>query len=320
MSETINAEDVNRQTRQQHTKQRIKHPTEQQDTISFWERVARVTTEEWNTRGFTIYVWRVWPVIDKKDSSHYLCKVSEPIDPDYILRHFGSGKYLLQLNGEVDGERGKRVDSTVLSIHNPDFAPKLDPAELVASDPRNEVYFNTWGKKPEEAKGEGIGKATGDGTAEILRIALEATGKSEVDPKLLELFQQATKQRDELASKLAELGKGDNASNVVTVAEKLVSLLDKGRGNAEQWQVLERLLMLMEKSKPAPEPDPLATFDRALEVFAKLQRLNPGARSASSEEEGSGVLKTITALLSAVATSGCGRARAANPNRAFSAA
>jgi hypothetical protein len=82
----------------------------------FFQRLLQLAPEDWQN-GNTVYTYRTWPVIDKRDNQHYLCKVSESFDPDYILRNFGSGKYFLQLNNG----RGEKIASKTISLHKPDF-------------------------------------------------------------------------------------------------------------------------------------------------------------------------------------------------------
>ncbi len=85
-----------------------------------------------------MYVYRCWPVIDRKEGQHFLAKLSEPFDEDLLLRTFGSGKYYLRLNNG----KGNTVGSTTVSVHNLDHPPKVHPDEVVASDPQNERYYD----------------------------------------------------------------------------------------------------------------------------------------------------------------------------------
>jgi hypothetical protein len=109
-----------------------------QPKIPFWELVASLG-DKWATDDYKLYVYRKWPIIDKGDSDHFLAKLREPIDPDYLLKTFGSGKYGLQLN---DGQ-GKMVSYKVESVNHPDYPPKLNPAE-VTRDPQNDKYWVVW--------------------------------------------------------------------------------------------------------------------------------------------------------------------------------
>ena len=117
--------------------------------LDFFELIASFSPDDWQG-GLKSYIYRLAPIIDRKDGQHYLAKVSESFDQDYLLRHWGSGKYHLKLNDA----RGMTIATTTISCHNPDFPPRVDPSEVVASDPRNEGYFKTWGKKTDAVAGE----------------------------------------------------------------------------------------------------------------------------------------------------------------------
>lgn len=88
----------------------------------FFQRLQQLTPQDWET-GHKIYGYRLWPIIDRKDEAHFLFKTSEAIDEDYLLRHFGSGKYSLRLNDR----RGETRASKTVAIHNPHFPPRVSP-------------------------------------------------------------------------------------------------------------------------------------------------------------------------------------------------
>ena len=64
---------------------------ERNEEVRFFERLAQFNEDDW--RGFKLYVYRLWPGIDKKDSEHFLSKLNQPCDEDFLLSTFGSGKY-----------------------------------------------------------------------------------------------------------------------------------------------------------------------------------------------------------------------------------
>jgi hypothetical protein len=78
--------------------------TQAKSKVPFWELIQSLG-DKWATDDYKLYIYRKWPIIDKADSDHFIAKLREPIDPDYLLKTFGTGKYGLQLN---DGE-GKMV-------------------------------------------------------------------------------------------------------------------------------------------------------------------------------------------------------------------
>jgi hypothetical protein len=43
---------------------------------TLFERMATFAPEEWRT--LKVYIYRLWPVIDRKEGQHFVAKVSEP--------------------------------------------------------------------------------------------------------------------------------------------------------------------------------------------------------------------------------------------------
>jgi hypothetical protein len=168
--------------------------------VSFFERLSQYNEDEW--RGLKLYVYRLWPVIDKKDSEQFLSKISQPCDEDFILSTFGSGKYYLRLNNS----KGKTVASSTVSVYNQDRAPRVNPEEVVVSDPLNERYFKTWGKKEDQPKAN---VENGGNVLDFAKAAMQTAAQGNrgpaLDPEVFNLFKEATKERDSLAKQLSEI-------------------------------------------------------------------------------------------------------------------
>jgi hypothetical protein len=96
---------MRKRTRELDSQQREDHPpasqvvdgAETQEARDFFEQLTLLRPEDWQN-GWTSYGYRIEPVIDRRDGQHYVFKVNEPYDPDFVMRHWGSGKYLLVLN------------------------------------------------------------------------------------------------------------------------------------------------------------------------------------------------------------------------------
>lgn len=230
------------------------HADEQQNTNSdFFERLQQLTAEDWQN-GHKVYCYRSWPIIDKRDEQHFLAKVHEPFDEDYLLRHFGTGKYYLRLNNR----RGETIASQTVAVHNPDFPPRVSPDEVVAGDPRNETYFKVWGPKAPAA-------------------AQPTTVPSDT----------AVQELSKLANKLLEKrddGAPAAAGPEATLTDKLVQwALDQTTKEREQQPapdglaLIDRLVMIADKLRPpqpAPAPaapDLLSQVDKLTTVFEKLK-------------------------------------------------
>jgi hypothetical protein len=70
----------------------------------------------WLTGDLQAYIYRVWPRIDKQQDKVYLSIVQEPVDEEYLLRSFGSGRYLVMVK-----DRGKLLRKHAASVHNRDY-------------------------------------------------------------------------------------------------------------------------------------------------------------------------------------------------------
>ena len=121
----------NRTTTETNTDSPVAVPTpptepipERNEEVSFFERLAQFNEDEW--RGLKLYVYRLWPVIDKKDSAHFLSKLSQPCDEDFLLGIFGSGRYCLKRNNS----RGKTIASSTVSVCNQDHVPRVNPKDV----------------------------------------------------------------------------------------------------------------------------------------------------------------------------------------------
>jgi hypothetical protein len=114
----------------------------QKRSISFFDRVRKVTKADWGTRAF-IYVYCLEPICDLKmgGEKKYLVKLKEPIfDEDSIMIDYGSGKYRLNLVARKPGAaQNDQIDVCEIEIYNPKFPPKI-PQSVWINDPRNERW------------------------------------------------------------------------------------------------------------------------------------------------------------------------------------
>lgn len=236
-------------------------PAQNDDQVNFFERLNQFSAEEW--RSLKLYVYRIWPVIDRKENEHFLAKISQVCDEDYLLSTFGTGKYYLRLN---DG-RGKSIASHTLSVYNPDFPPRVNPDEVVASDPQNERYFKTWAKPKTDAPAGASPDSTA--VAEFARVAIEKASQGAtrpvLDPQILSLWEKTNGERDALAHKLAEVGQKQPATSPLEPVKMLRELLQTMRElqrPAEQAktpvetvkEIAELVTIVRELAPPPPAP------------------------------------------------------------------
>jgi len=241
----------------------------------FFERLHQFTADDW--RGLRAYLYRLWPVIDRKESEHFIAKLSEPFDEDYILRTFGSGKYHVRLNDS----RGKTVASSTLNCHNHDFPPKVDPREVVGSDPQNAKYFEVWGQPAAPAPAA----ASSDSAA-----ATAITRLSEMLGKVIDK-QQAGSPAEDLQADLGRIG---------GLVRELKSLLPQQPAQADALTTLEKAASLVERLRPqsAGAADSLALVKEVLSVVEKLNRPGPASPLGQAKEFAETV-KTFRGLFAA---------------------
>jgi hypothetical protein len=242
--------------------------------IPFWELVNSLG-DKWATDDYKIYLYRKWPVIDRGDSDHFIAKLREPIDPDFLLKTFGSGKYSLQLN---DGQ-GKVVAYKVESVHHPDHPPKLNPAE-VTRDPQNDVYWAVWGKTASSPKSGKEETAKIPDIAEILRAHSEG---QKIDPTVVSWLQDMANRRDDLAAKLAEASAKNPTTDLSNLIGAVKSLMppQAPAASSDKSEILAIITAL--KAMQPNQPDPLAVLRQAKDLFAAPERNAEPARNHIAE-------------------------------------
>lgn len=225
---------------------------------SFFEKLQQFTADDW--RGLSCYCYRLWPVIDRKEKEHYLSKISEPFDEDFLLATFGTGKYYLRLNDR----KGKTLASHTASVYSDRFPPKVHPEEVVAGDPQNERYFQAWStkRKSDEPSGDDSNSAAVALAKEAMRSAGQ---RPTLEPQLVSMWENSTRERDELARKLAETNTRTSAApDGLTMLREAVGLLKElrsdrpatppQRGLIEQAKDMSELVSLVRGMMPEAQP------------------------------------------------------------------
>jgi len=228
---------------------------QQKEESDFFQQLQQISVEGWQA-GYKVYVYRVWPVIDKKDNEHFLCKVTEPFDEDYLMRNFGSGKYYLRLNNQ----RGETVASKTVALHNPAFPPAISPDEVVRTDPRNETYFKVWAPKEPAAA-----------TAPPSSSAADSTAVQE----LSKLLNKALEQRERGSA--ADSAQSNLTGSLVQWALDQTGRERENNDPTKMAALLRELKSLLPSQQP---PDGLALIEK---VLAITERLNPASREAQQD-------------------------------------
>jgi hypothetical protein len=230
------------------------------DVLSFWD-FATGLGDRWLSGDLKLYIYRCWPRIDKQQDKVYLAIVQEPVDEEFLLRHYGSGRYLLMLK-----DRSKLIRKHTVSVHNPEFPPRVNESEVL-DDPANDAYFRSWAKKPN-------GNASKPDQADVntvLTTVLEKTGS--FDPKLAELWEKTARERDELSKVLAQKNAPpDFVAQAKAFKELFPQLFQPAAASSPPGSVSQPLDPLaFAKAMKDLQPDQMAMLAQAKEIFAAAQ-------------------------------------------------
>lgn len=225
--------------------------------IPFWELINSLG-DKWATDGYTAYIYRKWPIIDKGATDHFIGKMKEKFDPDYLLQTFGSGKYSLQLN---DGQ-GRVASWKVESVHHPDHPPRLNPAE-VTRDPQNDQYWAVWGKAGAAGKTASTDNSGEKEQSAFVKSMLARAGS--FDPALGAMWEKTAKERDTLSAALAAKNAPPDMLELIKGIKELLPP-QQAAAPAEKTELLH-IIAALKGMQQAP-PDTLAVLKQAKELFA----------------------------------------------------
>jgi hypothetical protein len=265
-------------------------PADEQDATDFWAQVQHLSPADWQS-GHKVYVYRCWPVIDRRDEQHYLAKLSEPFDEDVILRNWGSGKYNLRLNNG----QGETICSRTVSLHNPAFPPKVAPDEVVATDPRNERYFKAWPVTPQPGAAPPADNAAVHELSKLAtRVLAQRENGTSTDGTQDALTTTLVKWALDQTSKERDASDPTRIAALLKELKALIPQQQPGDGLA----MVDRVLSIVEKVNPArtkAEPqDPLDYVQKVLTLAEKLrpQQTNPAAAAGDG-----GGLASVAAII-----------------------
>jgi hypothetical protein len=238
------------------------------DDLSFWDFAAGLG-DRWLTGDLKTYIYRCWPKIDRQQERVYIAIVQQPIDEQYLLENFGSGRYLVMLK-----DRHKLLRKHTASVHNRGYPPQVDPSEVI-DDPANNAFFKSWGKKANGSAEQGKKEVVGE-TSEILRTVYE---HGKVDPALVDLWKDTAQQRDQLAKLLSDRQANAAPTQAPPQPDLLGILASVKTLQADPLAMLEKLkgfFPAREPERPKAEPAPTNSLDelkKVLEVFGQAKTL-----------------------------------------------
>jgi hypothetical protein len=260
---------------------------EARQDADFFGLLQHLSPEEWN--GHKVYIYRIWPVIDKRDEQHYVAKLSEPFDEEVILRNWGSGKYLLKLNNG----KGESVASKTVSLHNLAFPPKVSPDEVVQTDPRNERYFKAWPIAPQAAAPPADSAAVHELSKLATRV-LERENASATEEAPTTLTSTLVKWALEQTSKERE---GGDPSRIAALLKELKTLIPQQQP-ADGLAVIDRVLSIVEKlNSTRAKPDAQDPLEYVTKVLSLADRLRPPQNTPPVGDSDAGNLSAIAAIV-----------------------
>ncbi|MBS1830563.1 MAG: hypothetical protein JST93_35000 [Acidobacteria bacterium] len=265
----------------------------------FFDVLAGMTSEEWERH--VVYLYRLSPRIDTQSESAYIEKRTSAFDAEDVLQSHGSGRYMAILK---DTSLRKKVTDYKFSVYHPNLPPKVDPAHVLRT-PENDSFWQSWGRKadspaaatPGAGQGNGMTTASPDEAAvaaikemaEVAKRAQDAPVRPIADPRLMELWENTAKDRDELAQRLADRQSGSTVDpmklldHVFTTAERL-------RGPAQQEnpmqlvrEVLSTVKAMQDAGPQGNAASPMASFKEFVET-AQLMRETFGPQSPTTAE------------------------------------
>ena len=211
---------------------------------SFWQRLMAIPKEEWESKRSYLYLYLMEPFVNIKTEGEagYLSKLYEPIEPDFIMNRWGSGKYFARLKHRVPGQNGDTdVDKLTFEIVNPAYPPKL-PRKMWEHDPRNERWLSML---PKESDGK---QTTAAETAQLFQTFLQ----------MKDSFSEGTEQQDatsqlettvNIASRLMEMAKPKEAAPPADPWDAASKILNMRSDNPVVDMMREELKAIREELK-----------------------------------------------------------------------
>jgi hypothetical protein len=202
------------------------------------------------------YLYRCWPVIDLelvngKGCNTYIDKVGSPITRDWVLKHWGSGKYRQHFNDESRARGSQELAVTVYDISDPDFPPVIeDLRSLVRGDPSNAGYIR--GLEMKGLLPRPAGETAQSAESGLAAVAMEALrqrdsggrgDQGQVLTKALDLMTDASKKAVEVATS------GSKPVDPIDQLFRVKKLIDGGESTALMPLVLQLMQQNFELMK-----------------------------------------------------------------------
>jgi hypothetical protein len=146
----------------------FKKPFQQLKPESFWQFLQQYP----NWEACAVYVYRLWPAIDRRLAGHkekYIDVFSEPITELDLLRKHGSGKYQIHFNDSNRPKNLVNVATCKVEINDPMFDPVVPLEEVVEGADANKSYIEGLKARGKWKEGPVPATENGQATAEMAR-------------------------------------------------------------------------------------------------------------------------------------------------------
>ncbi len=265
------------------------------------------------TGGCVLYLYRTWPVIDRKlvdpEAYLYIDKLGSAVTLDWLLKHWGSGEYKIRLNDEERPRGQNEVCWTTVKLSDPEFPPVLDVRELVQGHRDNRGYVEMLrqrGMLPKEGESVTDDSPAVQALSELARDAVRqrtAAPESAVQAKAMDMLQDAHRKSLEIVTANAK------PVDPLELAARVKDLLGGGESMGlllkvmmDQSQANQALLLKLLDARQAPalsnEDQVLERMERWMGLLGKLGfRRGGGEPSGFSFESVMNALPSISRLL-----------------------
>lgn len=240
---------------------------------TFWQFLKEYP----NWEAGAVYVYRLWPVIDRKLSGHqdkYLDVFSEAITEMDLLRKHGSGKYLLHFNDSNKPKGLVNVASCKVEIGEPLYEPVVPLEEIVEGADANKSYI------------EGL-KARG----KWKEISLPTTDNGHAAAEM-------AKALNNMINKMAERPPAPQEpvrQDPFDIALKIAAMTPKPSADP-----LELALKIVDRMQPQArqqqEVDPLETYGKVADIIESRASRYAGGGSRAGTDWGALALEFFKAL------------------------
>jgi hypothetical protein len=256
-------------------------------TGDFFQRVAAIKQEEWDSQRIYLYLYVLEPLVNLKQSGgkSYLNRYSQPVrDEHQIAVEHGSGRYRMMLAyNKVSPDESTEIARHEFEIYNIQYPPRVPKAAWI-NDPRNAKWEALL---PKEAPPGAAASTIVDAmkmVSDIRRDVREEIGDPEEQPRASEMLETmkaakelfgpaatATQAKDplEIAVALATTMMQMKADNPVIDMYR-----DELKALREEMKE-ERAANRAAAEKAAPATAPKTLLDQLTEIAALGEKLDP---------------------------------------------